>query len=115
VSSQRAETVCLTDERLGDLDGRRADDSYGNAALVPARRRPSVADFRFCRFGRLLGALAFNGKEASASQTAVGCEPSRVSARFPGKRSSRSPSRREFVACAIAQESIWRGFATRGE
>jgi hypothetical protein len=49
------------DDCFRDLDGLGADDSYGDAALVPAGVAPSVADFRFCRLGRLLGALAFNG------------------------------------------------------
>jgi hypothetical protein len=44
-------------------------DRIGDAALVPAGVAPSVADFRFCRLGRLLGALAFNGSRSLETRT----------------------------------------------
>ena len=76
----------------------RPHDWNGDAALVPAGVAPSVADFRFCRLGRLLGALAFNERTRPASECGIGialrqvrtsafCESARLN---PGGSSSRS-------------------------
>src|SRR3981081_2007664 len=47
----------------------------GDGALVPTWRWAEVAGFRFRRLGRPLGALAINGNEAPALQTAVRLVP----------------------------------------